>query len=34
MQLPKFRAKATKLIGADGIDALAIYLIDHSGFPV
>ena len=30
MQLPKFRAKATKLIGADGIDALAIYLIDHS----
>jgi hypothetical protein len=30
LQLPKFRARATKLIGADGIDALAIYLIDHS----
>jgi hypothetical protein len=29
LQLPKFRAQATKLIGADGIDALAVYLIDH-----
>jgi hypothetical protein len=30
LQLPKFRAQATKLIGPDGIDALAIYPIDHS----
>lgn len=29
LQLPKFKAEATKLIGADGIEALAVYLIDH-----
>jgi hypothetical protein len=28
LQLPKFKAEATELIGADGIDALAVYLID------
>lgn len=26
LQLPKFKAEATKLIGADGIEAVAIYL--------
>jgi hypothetical protein len=29
LQLPKFKAEATKLIGPDGIDAVAVYLIDH-----
>src|SRR5579863_761256 len=29
LQLPKFKAEATELIGTDGIDALAVYLIDH-----
>lgn len=29
LQLPKFKAEATELIGTDGIDELAIYLIDH-----
>jgi hypothetical protein len=29
LQLPKFKAEATELIGADGIDAVAIYLADH-----
>ncbi len=29
LQLPKFKAEATQLIGADGIEAIAIYLIDH-----
>lgn len=29
LQLPKFKAEATELIGADGIDAIAAYLIDH-----
>jgi hypothetical protein len=29
LQLPKFKAEATDLIGADGIDAVALYLIDH-----
>ncbi len=29
LQLPKFKAEATKLIGTDGIDALAVYLIDR-----
>jgi len=29
LQLPKFKAEATELIGADGIEALAIYLIDR-----
>jgi hypothetical protein len=29
LQLPKFKAEATELIGADGIEALAIYLIEH-----
>ena len=27
--LPKFKAEATELIGADGIEAVAVYLIDH-----
>lgn len=27
LQLPKFQAEATELIGTDGIEALAIYLI-------
>ena len=29
LQLPKFKAEATELISADGIEALAIYLIEH-----
>src|SRR6202049_1358878 len=29
LQLPKFKTEATELIGADGIDAVAVYLIDH-----
>jgi len=29
LQLPKFKAEATGLIGADGIEAVADYLIDH-----
>ena len=29
LQLPKFKAEATGLIGADGIEAVAAYLIDH-----
>jgi hypothetical protein len=29
LQLPKFKAEATKLIGSDGIEAVAVYLIDH-----
>ena len=29
LQLPKFKAAATDLIGADGIEAVAVYLIDH-----
>jgi hypothetical protein len=29
LQLPKFKADATELIGADGIEAVATYLIDH-----
>ena len=29
LQLQKFKVEATKLIGADGIDAVAAYLIDH-----
>ena len=29
LQLPKFKAEATELIGTDGIDALAVYLIDR-----
>ena len=29
LQLPKFKAEATGLIGADGIEAVAIYLTDH-----
>ena len=31
LQLAKFKAEATDLIGADGIEALAIYLIEHPG---
>jgi hypothetical protein len=29
LQLPKFKAEATGLIGADGIEAVAVYLMDH-----
>lgn len=29
LQLPKFKAEATELIGTDEIEALAVYLIDH-----
>jgi hypothetical protein len=29
LQLPKFKDEATQLIGADGIEAVAGYLIDH-----
>ena len=29
LQLPKFKAEATELIGSDGIEVLAAYLIDH-----
>jgi hypothetical protein len=29
LQLPKFKAEATELIGPDGIEAVAVYLIDH-----
>jgi hypothetical protein len=29
LQLPRFKAEAMELIGADGIEALAVYLLDH-----
>jgi hypothetical protein len=29
LQLPKFKVEATELIGTDGIEAVAVYLIDH-----
>jgi hypothetical protein len=29
LQLPKFKAEATALVGPDGIEAIAVYLIDH-----
>jgi len=29
LQLPKFKAEATELIGEDGIEGVAVYLIDH-----
>ena len=29
LQLPKFKAEATELIGTDGIEAVAAYLIEH-----
>ena len=29
LQLPRFKAEATELIGTDGIEAVAVYLIDH-----
>jgi phage-related protein len=29
LQLPKFKADATELIGTDGIEAIAVYLSDH-----
>ena len=29
LQLPKFKAEATELIGVAGIEAVAVYLIDH-----
>ena len=31
LQLPKFKAEATELIGQDGIEALAGYLSEHPG---
>ena len=31
LQLPKFKAEATELIGADSIEAVAVYLTDHPG---
>ena len=31
LQLPKFKAEATELIGAEGIQALAAYLADRPG---
>jgi len=29
LQLPKFKAEATELIGTDGIQSVAVYLTDH-----
>ena len=29
LQLPKFEAEAAELVGTDGVEALAVYLIDH-----
>jgi hypothetical protein len=29
LQLPKFKAEAIGLIGPEGIDAVAVYLIEH-----
>src|SRR5580700_12281440 len=29
LQLPKFKAEATGLIGSEGIEAVALFLIDH-----
>lgn len=29
LQLPKFKSEATDLIGVDGIEAVAVYLINH-----
>jgi hypothetical protein len=29
LQLPKFKAEATALVGSDGIEAIAVYLIDY-----
>jgi hypothetical protein len=29
LQLPKFKAEATEVVGSDGIKAVAVYLIDH-----
>jgi hypothetical protein len=29
LQLPKFKAEATELIGTEGIETLAAYLADH-----
>jgi hypothetical protein len=31
LQLPKFKAEATELIGADGFEAVAVYLAGHPG---
>jgi hypothetical protein len=28
-KLPKFKAEATELIGTEGVEAAAVYLIDH-----
>jgi hypothetical protein len=33
-QSPKFKAEATELIGAGGIEAVAVYRIDHPGVGV
>ena len=29
LQVPKFKAEVTELIGADGVEAVAVHLIDH-----
>ena len=29
LQMPKFKAEATELIGADGIEAIALHLTEH-----
>jgi hypothetical protein len=29
LQVPRFKAEATNLIGAQGIEAVAVYPIDH-----
>jgi hypothetical protein len=29
LQMPKFKAEATDLVGADGIEAVAVYLAEH-----
>jgi hypothetical protein len=29
LQVPKFKAEVTELIGADGVEAIAVHLIDH-----
>jgi hypothetical protein len=29
LQLPKFKSEAMELIGAEGIDAIAVYLVGH-----
>jgi hypothetical protein len=29
LQLPKFKTEATELIGADGVEAVAVYLVNR-----